>query len=177
MIMCMTVVFSYATAGARNSSPKRLGDVNPGDCQKCHAGSKRVLPGGHESTKTMTMEKCLSCHMEDKIPVADKMPLSHGHMLAGILCRECHGDKGPYSPVGTNTCLTCHPMDELVGVPPKGEDRPNPHKLHDGIEMNCSMCHHQHSKSELSCLQCHQYTNVTPSPMVNLTAPAKISVK
>lgn len=174
-IVCMSVVFSYATTKAGVAFPKRLGDVQPGDCLTCHAESKRILPGGHVDTKTMTMEKCLTCHQEDKIPVSNKMPLSHTHMLSGISCRECHEGKKPYSPVETNTCLTCHQLDKLVSVPPKRDDQPNPHKPHEGTETDCSTCHHQHSRSELSCAQCHQYANVAPSPMVNLTAPAKIS--
>jgi hypothetical protein len=170
----MNVIFSLGTSGAGVLPPKRLGDVQPGDCLKCHTDGKRVRPEKHVDTKTMTMENCLTCHKENKPPMADKMPLSHTHMLAGISCRECHEDKRPYSPVETGTCLKCHQLDELVAAPSRSEDRPNPHKPpHEGTENDCSTCHHQHSRSELSCTQCHQYANVTPSPIVNLTGPPK----
>jgi len=160
-------------AMAQAGAPKRLANVQPGDCAACHAGGKQVLPGTHPNTKAMTLQQCLMCHKNDKTPLKDKMPSSHAHMLSGISCQKCHGAGGAVSKVGMKTCTACHGIEGLAKAPAKGTDRPNPHNSHYGTDVDCNTCHHQHAKSEFFCAQCHKFSNVTPSPMLPLSFSEK----
>ena len=176
LIVSIAVV-SYGTAsGADPSAPKRLIDAQPGDCAACHAGGRHVMPGDHPQTKTMKMEQCRACHPKEKGPITDKMPSSHAHMLAGVSCQACHGQKPPYDKVDMKTCTACHPTGKLAAAPARDHFLPNPHNSHYGTDVECSLCHHQHKKSEYMCTQCHDFKNVTPSPMTPLifsTKPAQ----
>ncbi|HQP31242.1 MAG TPA: cytochrome c3 family protein, partial [Deltaproteobacteria bacterium] len=114
----------------------------------------------------MKLDQCLACHPKEKTPVTDKMPSSHAHMLAGVSCKACHGEKPPYDKVEMKTCTACHATEKLAAAPARDHFLPNPHNSHYGTEVECSLCHHQHKKSEYMCTQCHDFKNVTPSPML-----------
>jgi|GEM_PF-663141 len=172
-IFFVAVFFSNTVFGEDTGTPKRLANAEPGDCSACHAGGKQVLPGDHVQTKTMKLEQCLACHPKDKNPITLKMPSSHAHMLTGVSCKTCHGEKPPYDKVEMKTCTTCHSIEKLASAPARGPFLPNPHNSHYGTEVECSLCHHQHKKSEYMCTQCHDFKNVTPSPMMPLGFPSK----
>jgi hypothetical protein len=173
VVWCISVLLYSSVACAGTIASKRLAKAQQGDCAACHAGGKQVIPGSHPKTKGMNLKQCLMCHMKDEVPITDKMPLSHKHMLSGISCQKCHGEKTPFTPVDTETCITCHSIDSLVNAPAKEADKPNPHNSHLGTDVDCSTCHHQHAKSEFVCAQCHSFTNVTPSPLTPLSFPSK----
>ena len=171
------ILSSYNTlSGADTDAPKRLAEARPGDCSACHTGGKQVLPGDHVQTKTMRLEQCLACHPKEKAAITLKMPTSHAHMLSGITCQACHGQKMPYSPVDMKTCTACHSTEILAKAPAEGINKPNPHNSHYGTDVDCALCHRQHAKSEFMCAQCHDFKNVTPSPLTPLSVsstPAK----
>ena len=61
------------------------------------------------------------------------------------------------STVETPRCLECHgPIEQLAkrSEPKDFPDR-NPHKSHLG-EIDCTVCHHEHSASKVYCLECHK---------------------
>jgi cytochrome b subunit of formate dehydrogenase len=120
----------------------------------------------------MTLGMCMECHAKDEVPLSDKMPTGHVHMLSGISCQRCHGGRMPFTKVDMKTCTTCHSTQELAKAEPKDHFHPNPHNSHYGTEVECSLCHHQHKRSEFMCTQCHDFRNVTPSPIVALSFPA-----
>ena len=177
IILPVTVLYHDTVSGADASTPRRLMNAQPGDCAACHAGGKPVLPGDHAPTKTMKLDQCLACHPKEKTPVTDKMPSSHAHMLAGVSCKACHGEKPPYDKVEMKTCTACHATEKLAAAPARDHFLPNPHNSHYGTEVECSLCHHQHKKSEYMCTQCHDFKNVTPSPMTPLNFSSKPALK
>ena len=173
-VMPFLIVFLCCTAaGAATAAPKRLTNAQPGDCAACHAGGKAVLPGNHPATKGMNLEACMACHKQDEVPLTDKMPTGHEHMLSGVSCQACHGKKTPFAKVEMNTCTTCHGTEKLAAAPARDHFLPNPHNSHYGTDVDCSLCHRQHAKSEYMCVQCHDFKNVTPSPMVALSFLSK----
>ncbi|MEN6472703.1 MAG: cytochrome c3 family protein [Syntrophaceae bacterium] len=169
MVSCLSLLLFRDAAAADTNAPKRLSNVQAGDCAACHAGGKQVLPGKHPATKGMDLQACMACHPKDKEPITFKMPSSHAHMLTGITCQTCHGKTLPYSQVDMKTCTVCHSIEKLASVPARGTFLPNPHNSHYGTDVECSLCHHQHAKSEYMCLQCHDFKNVTPSPITPLS--------
>ena len=83
----------------------------------------------------------------------------HHHAQAGVVCTGCHGKNLPKADdtVENPRCLECHgPMDKLVKKSERKDfpDR-NPHKSHLG-DINCTVCHYEHSASKVYCLSCHQ---------------------
>ncbi|SEM15355.1 Cytochrome b subunit of formate dehydrogenase [Syntrophus gentianae] len=173
ILSCIGVLLFFPFSGAAANSPKRLANVQPGDCQACHEGGKKVLPENHMNTKGMKLKSCVTCHAKDKISIKSKMPTSHAHTLAGITCEKCHGQKTPFTKIEYEVCVACHSTEGLAKVPAKGPTLPNPHNSHYGTEVDCSLCHFQHKKSEFMCSQCHSFKNVTPSPLLPLSFASK----
>lgn len=139
-----------------------------GDCAACHGGDSMV-PANHPPTKAMTLLQCLGCHKEKDPKLTNTMPLSHSHQLSGITCKKCHGETQPPAEVPTETCVTCHPIPELIEKTKMVEEA-NPHNSHYGPDLPCEMCHHAHKASEVYCNQCHSLEYVVPSPILK---PAK----
>jgi hypothetical protein len=85
------------------------------------------------------------------------------HAKANLSCASCHGNTlpKPDDSVEKSRCLECHgPEDDLVKkTEPKDFQDRNPHKSHLG-EINCTVCHHSHSKSMVLCLDCHRKFNM-----------------
>jgi len=141
--------------------PKRLETAAAGNCLACH-GSAKVLPNQHANTKDMDSTSCAECHKGHETNLRSKIPLSHTHQLNGVNCVDCHEEPNSAKPLTTKQCLCCHgSFDEVAGATHNLD--PNPHDSpHYGKELDCDLCHHQHSKSENFCAQCHEWKLIVP---------------
>ena len=159
IMICLLLSVLWMESGF--SADQKVMVVEPGNCSRCHQ-EKSILIVDHVSTKSMRMGECLECHKEEGMQLEGKMSGSHLHLLRGMVCRDCHGDKETYSLVGTDTCLKCHISGQAVAKLTDTLD-PNPHNsIHYGEDLDCDLCHHMHKKSELYCDQCHMFSNVVP---------------
>jgi hypothetical protein len=140
------------------AEPKNMGGVTPGDCGVCH-GSEKVLPVGHVDTKGMAGAACKGCH-KGAASLRGKMPLSHSHQLNGVTCADCHGATRPAKPPEQKKCLSCHPDYKKIAIQ-TDKTLPPPHDSHMG-DLDCGLCHHQHSKSEDFCSRCHEWKYLVP---------------
>ena len=84
----------------------------------------------------------------------------HGN-YAELTCKDCHPTATPER-LTTEQCLSCHGSFEKVAGTTKHLD-PDPHNSpHYGIELDCDLCHHEHSASENFCAQCHEWELIVP---------------
>lgn len=143
------------------ATPQRTGKIASADCALCH-DTQRVLSPDHINTKNMTFSECGSCHKKNDKSLSGKIPLSHTHLLSGISCSDCHGDKKPKEALETDQCLSCHgSFEDLADKTASGEE--NPHDSpHYGTSLDCDMCHHIHVRSENFCNQCHHFDFTVP---------------
>ena len=141
------------------AEPKKMEGVAPGDCGVCH-GSEKVLLAGHVDTKGMAGSTCKGCHKGAKASLRGKMPLSHSHQLNGVICADCHGITEPAKPPEQKKCVSCH-ADYKKIIIQTDKTLPPPHDSHMG-DLDCGLCHHQHSKSENFCSQCHEWKYLVP---------------
>lgn len=149
-------------SGDVKPEPKRLAKVAPGNCAACHGGAK-ILPAAHINTKAMTWESCEECHNKEGKTLRTKIPLNHTHLLAGTTCKDCHENLKSPEPVKSQQCLSCHGSREEV-VKMTAKLNPNPHTSpHYGPDLDCDLCHHQHSNSENYCAQCHSWSVIVPN--------------
>jgi hypothetical protein len=80
---------------------------------------------------------------------------------AELTCNDCHLKTKP-EPLTTEQCLSCHGSLEKVAEATKDLD-PDPHNSpHYGPELDCDLCHHEHSVSENFCAQCHEWELTVP---------------
>lgn len=153
--------YENVSFSAMSAKPKKSETAAPGDCSACHSNEK-ILPADHVNTKKMTSTECAECHKNDSKSLRVKIPLSHTHQLSGVDCDDCHETAKPAKPLKTAECLFCHgSYNEVVEGTAKLD--PNPHNSpHYGKELDCDLCHHQHSKSENFCAQCHEWELIVP---------------
>ena len=60
-------------------------------------------------------------------------------------------------------CVSCHGPTEGLAQKTKEIKPTNPHTSpHYGTELDCNLCHHQHTRSEDFCGQCHSFKFKTP---------------
>jgi hypothetical protein len=164
-LMIMIIIGSAACFNTVLAEPKRIEKAIPGDCAACH-DQEKVLPDTHVQTGNMDWAQCKDCHRAE----ADKnkkpailwgtLPLGHVHLLSGITCTDCHGTARPAQPPESQKCLSCHP-DYKNTVLQVNKTLSNPHDSHMG-DLDCGLCHHQHSKSENFCSQCHWWKYSVP---------------
>jgi len=140
------------------AGPKKMEGVAPGDCGVCH-GSEKILPAGHADTKGMVGPDCKECH-KGATSLRGKMSLSHSHQLNGVTCADCHGLTRPAKPPEQKKCLSCHANYKEIATQ-TDKTLPPPHDSHMG-DLDCGLCHHQHSKSENFCSQCHEWKYLVP---------------
>ncbi len=169
-VLCLIVLLSWLShpAPLEAAQAQLLATAAAGDCAACHGGDSMV-PADHAATKALTLTQCLACHKAQDPKLINTMPLSHAHQLSGVTCTQCHGKTQPPAPVPTETCVTCHPIPELIEKTKMVEEA-NPHNSHYGPDLACEMCHHAHKESEVFCNQCHSLEFVVPSPILK---PAK----
>ena len=153
------IILTTACIGILWAEPKRLEGVSPGDCGVCH-GSKKVLPAGHVDVEGMAGAACKECHKGTKANLRGKIPLSHSHQLKGVTCADCHGITKPAKPPEQKKCLSCH-ADYKRATIQTDKTLPPPHDSHMG-DLDCGLCHHQHSRSENFCSQCHDWKYLVP---------------
>jgi len=129
----------------------------PGDCKACHQ-EKKVLPENHPSTVEMKWQGCIMCHPKGDRDLTGKIPGSHRHSLSGITCQACHGKVKEEAAVKMDKCVSCHGSTAKLAEKTASIKPTNPHTSpHYGTELDCNLCHHQHTKSENYCLQCHSF--------------------
>jgi hypothetical protein len=162
LVSFLTALFLFVAIGTVYAAPKNVATAKPGNCGACH-GKEKVLPQGHEDTKSMTYEGCKTCHSKpEKTNLQGKMPGSHLHRLQGITCEKCHGKAKKPAAAKMKQCLACHNADKMAEKTAKVKPE-NPHTSpHYGTTLDCTLCHHQHTKSENYCSQCHKFDFVVP---------------
>lgn len=90
-----------------------------------------------------------------------KPPLSKHIKYAELTCTDCHLTTTPKR-LTTEQCLSCHGSFEEVAEATKNLD-PDPHNSpHYGPELDCDLCHQEHSVSDNFCAQCHEWKLVIP---------------
>jgi len=91
----------------------------------------------------------------------EKISMNKHQVFAELSCRDCHEDEAP-RPLSSKQCLSCH--GSLEGVARTNKDlNPDPHNSpHYGTNLDCALCHHEHSKSENFCAQCHEWDLLVP---------------
>ncbi len=163
MIVLLTVFFSMSLATESAGAPKRVPTAKAGNCGACH-GTEKVLSSDHPDTKGMSYKGCLQCH--DKTggqKLTGRLPGSHVHGLNGVTCEKCHGKTKKPGEVSMGKCVACHGDTEKLARKTTGVKPENPHTSpHYGTELDCNVCHHQHSKSENFCGQCHNFKFAVP---------------
>jgi hypothetical protein len=158
LIAATIIIPTISPFGILSAEPKKMEGVAPGDCGVCH-GSEKVLPVVHIDTKGMAGATCKECH-KGGASLRGKMPLSHSHQLKGVTCADCHGMTRPAKPSEQKKCLSCH-ADYKKAAILTDKTLPPPHDSHMG-DLDCGLCHHQHSKSENFCFQCHEWKYLVP---------------
>ena len=79
------------------------------------------------------------------------------HVKMGVSCEMCHGEKNAVPNPGIDQCKACHNPKE-VAEKTKEVKPTNPHvSPHYGNELDCALCHLQHSPTEDYCAECHQF--------------------
>ena len=161
ILLFFLIVWIFICTNMLKADPKRIGNVLPGACSICHNGEK-VLPENHPITRDMDMSGCRECHEGRKTGLRRKIPLGHIHGLNDVSCKDCHGNSANIGPVKKEVCLDCHGSVDEVANATKGMD-PDPHNSpHYGKDLDCDLCHHQHSMSENFCSQCHEWELLVP---------------
>ena len=158
LIAITIIILTTLCSGILWAEPKKMEGVVPGECGVCH-GSEKVLPVGHVDTKGMAGAACKECH-KGATSLRGKMPLSHNHQLNGVICADCHGITKPAKPPEQKKCLSCHADYKKIAIQ-TDKTLPPPHDSHMG-DLDCGLCHHQHSKSENFCSQCHEWKYLVP---------------
>ncbi len=152
-----------------SAAPTRDPAAKGNDCVACHK-SEMPLPSKHPSTKTNKLSDCMDCHEKGTDDtVITKIPGSHLHQLAGVTCADCHGSSGAsgskLKPVAVemDKCLTCHGSGAKVAAMTAHVKPQNPHvSAHYNTDLDCNVCHHQHTKSENFCVECHKFEFKVP---------------
>ena len=82
--------------------------------------------------------------------------LDHVHQKKGVDCLGCHGMKRPplKANVPSQRCISCHALEEIQAQTQDSDSGFNPHRPHH-YGMECTGCHHAHSRSKMSCNKCH----------------------
>ena len=133
-----------------------------GDCAACHVKAK-MLPDKHPDTKAMNLQACKACHSKENLDLTGKLPGSHIHRLADVQCAKCHGKTKKPEALTMQQCVACHGSTEKLAAKTKEVKPTNPHTSpHYGTELDCNLCHHQHTKSANYCAECHKFEFKTP---------------
>lgn len=92
-----------------------------------------------------------------------KYPLKSYHAILSLQCIYCHEgqekDVSEFEDPEETACLSCHKNKEYLAERLAFMDtlKANPHNsVHDGKNLSCDECHHEHQPSENMCAQCHE---------------------
>lgn len=166
--LLFVTIWSLASFAASKAVPTRTAtgkqQVKAWDCAACH--KEAVLPADHVPTKEMTYEGCMVCHLsgaDNARSLRGRLPASHVHAFKNVLCTQCHGNVKKYEAVRMPKCVACHgPTAKLAGKTAAVQPQ-NPHvSPHYGTDLECNLCHHQHTRSEDYCAYCHKFNFVVP---------------
>ena len=79
------------------------------------------------------------------------------HVKLGLTCESCHGPDKQIAYPSITECRQCHDPKTLAEKT-KDVKPHNPHSSpHYGNELDCALCHLQHSEPENYCNQCHTF--------------------
>jgi len=159
-IFLFNIIMIFLFSQTLWAAPKTTqSNAKAGDCAACHDKTK-VLPEKHVDTKKMNWETCKTCHTKDKHNLAGKLPGSHFHQLSEVSCIDCHGKTATPEALIMEQCVACHGSTSKLAEKTKDVHPTNPHTSpHYGTELDCNLCHRQHTKSEIYCTQCHKKFN------------------
>jgi hypothetical protein len=92
-----------------------------------------------------------------------KYPLKSHHADLSLECVYCHEGQGKdpskFEDPDETACLSCHKSKDYLAQRLAFMDtiKANPHNsVHDGKNLYCDECHHEHEPSENMCAQCHE---------------------
>lgn len=124
-------------------------------------GCSGINRGAGERTSAGKMEKEVSETRVTAKPVNVVMSLKPHHQGAGLSCEDCHGSGTPQA-IRADACLSCHGTSEGIAQSTEAL-KPNPHdSLHYGPDLDCDLCHHEHTTSENYCNNCHEFDMLVP---------------
>jgi hypothetical protein len=79
-----------------------------------------------------------------------------------LFSKELRAEGDATKVVSSKDCLSCHESIEALAAA-TAKLKPNPHDSpHYGKELDCELCHHEHSLSENFCAQCHDSSLTVP---------------
>jgi Cytochrome c3 len=126
-------------------------------CSKCHNFIEGETPADHPDVLGPEDKLCVKIKIifED---ISDGKFLASPHTNNNVSCSDCHEENifELDAEIENDTCFSCHESYEALAELTKNivVAEQNPHKSHLG-EMDCTVCHHVHSRSSAYCLQCH----------------------
>ena len=163
VVFIFTIMMFFLFSQTLWAAPKLAQSKAKGkDCAACHVKAK-MLPDNHADTKAMNWEACKTCHTKDKLSLIGKLPGSHHHQLVEVNCVKCHGKTKKPEALTMEQCVACHGSTAKLAEKTKDIKPSNPHTSpHYGTELDCHLCHHQHTKSENYCTQCHKFDFKVP---------------
>ena len=131
-------------------------------CCVCHSVSKSLTPASHIDIEEV--EESVRVRVNGIFNDINKgIFLATHHARNDISCSDCHGedmlDIG--MEVENEVCFSCHESYESLAEQTENimVEEQNPHRSHLG-ELDCSVCHHVHSRSRSYCLECHSNFNM-----------------
>ena len=141
------------SCGACHSGVKAFSVADEKSCIRCHKGTPRnvvfKLKGiqdasfSHSVHIAKTGGKCKSCH-NGKTIIPGQKNVTMAQMAQGKSCGACHNGKSIFTVTGN--CGRCHkgmdPKDITFSIPgKKATPAVFSHKVHLGMDYQCSVCH------------------------------------
>ena len=138
------------------------GEIEDKKCIACHDFKGINTPSYHPDTESIEENVCVQINTILKNITKGYFLAAH-HADNDMSCSDCHGDDilEIGMEVDNEACFSCHESYESLAEKTKNiiVVEQNPHKSHLG-EMDCTLCHHGHSRSRSYCLQCHSNFNM-----------------
>ncbi len=161
------------------------GQISPGDLSEPHAHLKGLsnCTKCHTLGEKVSNEKCLDCHLNIGIRIAESRGYHSSSKVKGKSCTECHSDHHGrnfqmirfntdqfdhtvtgYTLNGAHaetTCRTCHKVENITD--PKVKSKTSTYL---GLDQKCLSCHTDYHQGTLSqdCASCHDTKKFRPAP-------------
>lgn len=176
-VTAIAVCVSIIVVGVCSTLSHSL-EMKDNKCGDCHQFIRNNIPADHPDVDEFEENVCVQIKIIFENINKGKF-IAASHAGNDISCSSCHDDD--MFEIGTEidneTCFSCHESYEALAEQTKNIVVPeqNPHKSHLG-EMDCTVCHHVHSRSRSYCLQCHSNFDM-PIPGESVTSSHPIEVK